>query len=187
MLCRATAENRKRGKSAPRDHVTIFSLFRRARQVNRSRQSKKIELENARVAKGDQRELGEKRAEQIKAAKVLNKENHQKQNKAKTQNTNQTTLPALCTGSITRPNSLSSEAPRQHSDQSHRSFSHHQHAKGYRPSGVLKLMPGPANDQLQNRHRSQAFFIPSAFHNKPRSKPETLPVSRPTGLSRYFR
>ena len=51
--------------------------------MNRSRQSKKIELQNARVAKGDQRELGEKRAEQIKAAKVLNKENHQKQKKQK--------------------------------------------------------------------------------------------------------
>ena len=43
------------------------------------------------------------------------------------------------------------------------------------PSGVLKPRPGPANDQLQNRDIGTNHTF--ACHNKPRSKPETLPVS----------
>ena len=63
--------------------MDIFFLFRRARQVNRSRQSKKIELENARVAKGDQRESSEKRAEKLRQRKSSTKKTTKNKTKQK--------------------------------------------------------------------------------------------------------
>ena len=139
---------------ANKPSFNTFFLCRRARQVNRSRQWR-IKYKMQKIAQwqpevpnyqGDW--ISEKHARQIKAAKRPTKQtkSNQKQTETEPENTNQTTLPALCTGSITRPSSLSSGAPWQHSDQSHRSFSHR------RPSKVLKPKPGPANNQLQNRH-----------------------------------
>ena len=85
-----------------------------------------------------------------------------KQSKTKTQNTNQATLPALCTGYITRPISLSSEAPRQHSDRTHRSFSHHQRARG-KAEWSVKANAKPckrSTPEAQTTARRVFFFGP---------------------------